>query len=247
MSFQSDQYGKRALDFVERLQRLDDTAEISAQIAEELRWFGFDFVSSWWIPGPGEEPTECLLLNNRPRDYVDHYIEKNYVVRDPVVRELQVTLAPFSWNDVRERRELTKAERAIIEEGREFGANDGFVVPIVTSSGSIGLFSPCGAQPNLTARARSALELIGMYSFHALRRAQLRQKRTEGPHTPLTPREREIMQWVAAGKSDDEIAEILSVSMPTVTWHVENAKRKLDAFRRTYAVVQAIRLGEISL
>jgi len=28
---------------------------------------------------------------------------------------------------------------------------------------------------------------------------------------------------------------------------VENAKKKLDAFRRTYAVVQAIRFGEISL
>jgi LuxR family quorum sensing-dependent transcriptional regulator len=55
------------------------------------------------------------------------------------------------------------------------------------------------------------------------------------------------MQWVAAGKSDDEIAEILNLSTPTVTWHVENAKKKLDAFRRTYAVVRAIRLGEISL
>jgi LuxR family quorum sensing-dependent transcriptional regulator len=55
------------------------------------------------------------------------------------------------------------------------------------------------------------------------------------------------MQWVAAGKSDDEIADILTLSAPTVTWHVENAKRKLDAFRRTYAVVQAIRFGEIAL
>ena len=39
------------------------------------------------------------------------------------------------------------------------------------------------------------------------------------------------MQWVAAGKSDDEIADILTLSAPTVTWHVENAKRKLDAFK----------------
>jgi LuxR family quorum sensing-dependent transcriptional regulator len=74
-----------------------------------------------------------------------------------------------------------------------------------------------------------------------------KEHREEIVHTPLTDREREILQWVAAGKSDDEIADILSIVTTTVTSHVENAKRKLDAFRRTYAVVQAIRLGEISL
>jgi DNA-binding CsgD family transcriptional regulator len=55
------------------------------------------------------------------------------------------------------------------------------------------------------------------------------------------------MRWVAAGKTDDEIGEILTISRETVTTHVENAKIKLNATRRTYAVVQALRFGEISL
>jgi DNA-binding CsgD family transcriptional regulator len=55
------------------------------------------------------------------------------------------------------------------------------------------------------------------------------------------------MQWVAAGKTDDEIGEILTLGTSTVASHIENAKRKLDTFRRTHAVAQAIRLGEISL
>jgi len=66
-------------------------------------------------------------------------------------------------------------------------------------------------------------------------------------YVPLSPREREVMQWVAVGKTDSEIADILSIGTTTVTSHVENAKQKLDAFRRTYAVVQAIRFGEIDL
>lgn len=53
------------------------------------------------------------------------------------------------------------------------------------------------------------------------------------------------MTWIAAGKSDDEIGDILSIATSTVTSHVENSKQKLDAFKRTYAVVKAIRLGEI--
>jgi LuxR family quorum sensing-dependent transcriptional regulator len=212
-----------------------------------LEWFGFTCVSSWAVPGPGDDPSDCLLLNNRPQDYVAHYIEKNYMIRDPVVTELRRTLTPFSWGDLRARRELSKSERAIIDEGRDFGANDGYMIPIITPSGSVALFSPCGPEPDLSERARAAVEVIGMYSFHALKRALIKQQRADAVHQPLTPREREIMQWVATGKSDDEIAEILNLSTPTVTWHVENAKKKLDAFRRTYAVVQAIRLGEISL
>lgn len=247
MSLQPDQYGKRTLDFVQKLQTLTGYEEICSEIAKEMEWYGFDFVSSWSMPGPGDDPADCLLLNNRPKEYVDRYIEKNYVMRDPVVTELRRTLSPFSWKDLRARRDLTKGEKAIMNEAHEFGAQDGLIIPIVTPSGSMALFSPCGLEPDLSDRARAAIEVIGMYSFHALKRAIIKSQRTDAIHTPLTPREREIMQWVATGKSDEEIGTILSLSTTTVTWHVENAKHKLDAFRRTYAVVQAIRFGEIAL
>jgi LuxR family quorum sensing-dependent transcriptional regulator len=55
------------------------------------------------------------------------------------------------------------------------------------------------------------------------------------------------MQWVAVGKTDEEIGQILNLGTSTVASHIENAKRKLDTFRRTHAVAQAIRLGEICL
>jgi LuxR family transcriptional regulator, quorum-sensing system regulator BjaR1 len=91
------------------------------------------------------------------------------------------------------------------------------------------------------------VELISLYSHEALKRKLLEQSRYKEVHTPLTPREREVMRWVAAGKSDIEIAEILSIAPATVTLHVERAKRKLDAFRRTFAVVKALRCGEITI
>jgi LuxR family quorum sensing-dependent transcriptional regulator len=246
MSFTGDEYSHRTLDFVQRLQGLTDYEEISAAIMEELERFGFACVTSFTIPGPGCRLKDGIWLNNRPAEYVDRYAEKNYVIHDPIVKELRRTMKPYSWGDVRQGRDLKKSERTIIDEGREFGAHDGLVIPIVTLSGSMALFSPCGRDPDLSPRARAALEIIGIYSHHALTRA-LVQRQRDVTHTPLTPREREIMQWVAIGKTDEEIADILSISTTTVTSHVENAKGKLDAFRRTYAVVQAIRLGEISL
>ncbi len=135
-----------------------------------------------------------------------------------------------------------------MEEAREFDADDGFVIPVVTRAGGTALFSPCGHNPDLSQRARSALEIVGTYAFCALQKALANELSSpEKRGAALTAREREIIRWVAAGKTDVEIGEILAISHETVTTHVENAKIKLNATRRTYAVVQALRLGEITL
>ena len=59
----------------------------------------------------------------------------------------------------------------------------------------------------------------------------------------LTPREREIIGWVALGKPDWQIGRILMISPKTVNYHVETAKRKLGAATRGQAVAIAAGLG----
>ena len=240
-------YSQRPLDVVQKVGGLQTYEEICSAVTDELAWFGFSCVTSFMMPGPGEPFKKGVHLNTRPQDYLDRYEEKNYVVRDPVVTELRHSVRPFSWSDVMKRRNLTRADRRIIEEAREFDVNDGLIIPIVTLSGGMSVFSPCGRNPDLSPDARRAVELISLYSHEALKRKLLEQSRYKEAHTPLTPREREVMRWVAAGKSDIEIAEILSIAPATVTLHVERAKRKLDAFRRTFAVVKALRCGEITI
>ena len=60
---------------------------------------------------------------------------------------------------------------------------------------------------------------------------------------PLTPREEEILGWVAQGLISREIAEKLSRSTATVEDHVKNILRKLRVATRTQAVFQARSLG----
>ncbi len=245
MSLVSDEYGKRALDFVEDMQRLEAYDDILARIRAELEWFGLDFVTVSTIPGPGIKVADCMLMNTRPEDYSRHYVEKNYVDRDPIVLALSSFTGPFSWSDVRQQR-LSKSGRMIIDEGRDFGALDGLIIPIATPNGSLSIFSPCGRQPNLTPRARSALDMIGIFSTQALQRATQRERRVSA-RIALTNREREVISWVAVGKSDDEIATILAISRTTAITHINNAKLKLNATRRAQAVMQALRYGEIHL
>jgi LuxR family quorum sensing-dependent transcriptional regulator len=245
MDHVTDQFGKRVLDFVEDMQQIKEYDKVCQRITEELEWFGYTCVTVWSVPGPGKDLDDGILFNNRPSDYIEHYDKQNYTVKDPVVIALRSNVAPFTWDDVR-CQQLTKSARRIIDEGREFDAHNGLVIPILTAAGSLALFSPCGRDPILSARAKTAVEMIGLYSHQALQRALVTGVRENRP-VSLTPREREVMKWVATGKSDDEISGILNIGRETVTTHLENAKRKLDATRRTYAVVQALRYGEITL
>ena len=59
---------------------------------------------------------------------------------------------------------------------------------------------------------------------------QLRaQTETEGvPIEPLTPREQEILEYIASGKTNPQIAVMLCLSVKTVEWHRANLMNKLD-------------------
>lgn len=57
---------------------------------------------------------------------------------------------------------------------------------------------------------------------------------------PLTPREQEILALVAAGKSNQEIAEVLYITAGTVRVHVHAILHKLDVRDRTQAAIVAL-------
>jgi DNA-binding CsgD family transcriptional regulator len=62
-----------------------------------------------------------------------------------------------------------------------------------------------------------------------------------------TAREREVLTLLAAGATDEQIAEMLDLSPATVQTHVRNAKAKLGARTRAQAVAMALQHGMISL
>lgn len=67
----------------------------------------------------------------------------------------------------------------------------------------------------------------------------------ETPPPALTPREADCLAYVAEGKTDWEIAVILSLSEATVRFHIDNARAKLDAATRAHAVAKWASLGQL--
>jgi len=65
--------------------------------------------------------------------------------------------------------------------------------------------------------------------------------------TPLTPREREVLTYIAEGYTNREIAEALVISIKTVDRHRENIMNKLDLHNRVALVKYAIEKGLITV
>jgi DNA-binding NarL/FixJ family response regulator len=80
-----------------------------------------------------------------------------------------------------------------------------------------------------------------------LRKTAIRGGAAQTLATPLTPREREVLQLVAEGLPNKLIADRLGISEHTAKFHVNAILDKLGADTRTDAVVKAARFGLLLL
>jgi len=102
----------------------------------------------------------------------------------------------------------------------------------------------CGEHPineSLTSRPRVAEQVL-----HQFQELSWRDE-AEAFISPLTPRETEILNYIAQGYLNKQIAIKLGISEQTIKNYVTSILRKLNANARTEAVVVAIKRGLISI
>ena len=75
---------------------------------------------------------------------------------------------------------------------------------------------------------------------------KLQRSGTEDPYDLLTPREREVLQLVAEGQSNKEVAQLLNLSVYTVETHRSNIMEKLNLHGVPELILYAVRKGIIS-
>lgn len=95
------------------------------------------------------------------------------------------------------------------------------------------------ARTALDAGELDALRRIGRLVENRLAGAEAARRPAERP--TLSRRERECLQWTAAGKTTWEISAILRISQNTIDGYIASATRKLGAVNRTQAVAVALR------
>jgi len=99
------------------------------------------------------------------------------------------------------------------------------------------------AMEDALAELNMALMVIAPYALHAYR---CRDGERNPTHFSLTQREQECLAWCAQGKTAWETSRIIGRSERTVTFHLQNAMRKLRVSSKQQAMVKAIKNGLIS-
>jgi LuxR family quorum sensing-dependent transcriptional regulator len=236
------------LEYIELIQKARTPEDVCRALIDVTKRFGLTALLAGTVPGqdtPGEEQRGHVLLCDWPHDWLERYVERNYVDFDPLVRYMRNKPSKVTWSDAAAQIKLDRGTPNVFCDAGAFKLNDGFAMPLITLEGEVVMVSLGGERVDLDEHAIKIVELAATYAIG--RAIQLATEHKTIEHRrELTPREKECMRWAAAGKSEWEISQILGISEHTSEKHLLNAKAKLGASNRVQAIAEAIRHGYIS-
>jgi DNA-binding CsgD family transcriptional regulator len=188
---------------------------------------------------------KALGYSTYPDDWKKRYAELGLVSKDPTILVAMRSIAPVDWYRLSGRPDFDD----VFSHARDFGIpSNGLSVPVRGPLGECGLLTVSRSAPQaqwelLKRQITGELQEAAVH-FHDSVMASTTLGRYF--HTPaLSSREREILQWVAAGKAQQDVADILAIATRTVEVHLRSAREKLGALTTPQAVGRAIRLGFI--
>lgn len=228
------------LDFAARAAEVRGRRERMDLLARAAARFGVKMFAYARFGGDGSVQA---IETTYPAEWVAHYVESGYPDTDIVALEARRAVVPYEWTELLARTDPGPTAQRVFAEAADFGIHHGFTMPIrgPASRAMISFVVEDRALLQDGAMAqRHALQLIAMY-YHGCSCSNAPDE-----SEVLTPREREVLQWTARGKTGWEIAQILHLSERTVTFHAENARTKLGAASRSHAAVKAIMQGLIA-
>jgi LuxR family quorum sensing-dependent transcriptional regulator len=236
---------KSALDALEAIGRAETPGSVCDVVSNLTGSFGYHHICFLASSSRGQQSfDEKVVLKLWPKAWAKQYTCSNYYADDPVAPRIRQRPESFTWAEICPNETNTVANLIMEIAATDYGLKHGFCIPVHGMNGYQAGVSLAGREVENTQEARAALELVTMFAFNRLTIVKSRE-----PTRPLvlTPREREVMNWVAAGKTAWATSAILKISEDTVNKMVSMAMQKLNVHTRAQAVAECIRRGEIEL
>lgn len=236
---------QRAWEFIERCYAHAKSQALFDDFAEVVATFGFEHFIISGLPAHGENVEDLVICNRWPDAWTDRYRSQAYFAADPVSQLAFSRATPFSWRLARSQFPSTKTTSTIEAEAKDFGLVDGVGFPVADPENWQAVASLASNLPCDLAATDMSLVYLVLLSYQ-MRLADIRTRPRE-PLPQLTPREIEVLNWIAAGKSYWDISVILNIAEATVQSHLASARRKLDAVNSVQAVARAARNRQIRI
>ncbi len=184
-----------------------------------------------------------ILFRDWPAGWAHVSDQRGFAAQSSVVSEARRRITPFTWRDVRQKA-VTVGDREVWESVMAFGLRNGFVQPVHGPNRYVALVSMATPEREISLNPdwRTRLQALSL-CVHERAMVLAGVISLDGPKQPLTPRELECLRWVADGRTDREVGDILSISATTVKFHLNHARAKLGARTRAQAVARLVQYG----
>ena len=233
-------------DFVTAAPKAASMADLRALIGSAVNELGFDYFAIVHHVLFGRPEGEHVRLTNYPIEWIG-YVRELPKLTDPVVRAAERMSSGFKWDQLDSLLSMTPAEADYMRQAALHGICHGYTVPNHVPGETFGScsFSVRDDKPFPEASI-SAAQALGSFAFEAARKlVKQRPGEIYLPPAPLSERQRECLLFVARGKSDSVIADLLAIRPKTVNEHIEAAKRRYSVATRSQLLVRALFRSEI--
>lgn len=237
-------FAEETFDFLERVDACETRADITRTLHDAICKIGFYTVLMCWLDHERPFEEAQIQVIGPHEEFARQYVKRHYFRYSPVVRHMRNTRVPFRRSEVKYDPVSDPMAHRIMQESQEAGLAEAWVVPIHADTGLIGFVA---ADNERKAVAHDKMRQFHVMCLWAHSRARHLPRGDEAHRVRLTPREREVVSWLARGKTADEIARLLGLSPRTVEYHIANAGQKLNTKNRTHTVVEALKLNQIPL
>ena len=234
-------------DFLELSKSARTQDELFDILQSTLNRYGYDRVVFTIVRDNdlGPEYVGHGVVQNYPMDWHAHYMSSGYELIDPVRMYVAQAHEVFKWEDLDEHLGgLTNKQKILIGEAYDAGLRHGLCVP--TSNSMSKLSGIAVATSGTKDSAHIDPDLLEAYCrqfYKSFKRIALQDAPMPPHNIQLSSREHQILSWIAHGKTDEEISDILVINVGTVRFHTQSLFKKLNVHNRPYAVLKAIKLG----
>ena len=205
---------------------------------------GFEHVMMSNLPTGQADVRPLVMLQGWPTEWFERYVERSYYLNDAVSLAAASTCDPFKWHSLDPLIACDRKQSQIAGEACEHGLSDGILIPMLAPRGWRAVVS-LGSRRKLDISPEE--ETAVLLTAHIANRIVRKLVGEKTAAHRLSPREREVVSWLAAGKTAWEISCILGVLESRVRRAVEVARYKLAVSTGPQLVAEAVRLREISL
>ncbi len=235
-------------EFESRMSRIDtlDRAHLAGLLLAFLHERGIRQVAYHHMPplGSRDAKTNKILSDGFSPEIMAMYLAGRSKGTTPVVSHVQRNPDPIYWDEIETRRVLTPREKAYVSILREAGAVHGLSMQVFGPHGRNAIFS-LGLGPDLPRLDVETLRAVQTACQSAHQRYCALLLPTLGDTPELSPREAEVLAWIAQGKSNATVGQILGISAHTVDAHLRRIYLKLGVFDRVSAALRGLGFGLI--